>query len=67
MKTGLRMGLVLALLASSGCATIRAQRLRSKLRNTPAPNFQLTSTDGRSVQLSDFHGKPVLLAFFAVG
>jgi peroxiredoxin Q/BCP len=30
----------------------------------PAPSFTLTSDDGESVSLSDFHGKPVVLYFY---
>ena len=32
-----------------------------------APDFTLESLDGRSVSLHDFHGKPVLVAFWAPG
>jgi len=33
--------------------------------NTPAPNFELENLFGQSVQLGDFHGKTVLLNFWA--
>ncbi|MBR6593772.1 MAG: thioredoxin-dependent thiol peroxidase [Clostridia bacterium] len=31
---------------------------------SPAPDFTLTDSDGRSVSLSDFHGKRVVLYFY---
>jgi peroxiredoxin len=31
---------------------------------TPAPDFTLTSSSGEQVSLSDFRGKPVILAFY---
>ena len=31
-----------------------------------APDFELKTTDGESVSLSDFHGKPVTLNFWAL-
>jgi cytochrome oxidase Cu insertion factor (SCO1/SenC/PrrC family) len=34
---------------------------------TTAPDFSLTTLDGRKVSLSDYRGKPVLLVFWAVG
>jgi len=30
--------------------------------NTPAPDFELVDTQGRTVRLSDYRGKPVILA-----
>lgn len=29
----------------------------------PAPDFELTDTQGQSIRLSQFRGRPVLLAF----
>jgi peroxiredoxin len=29
----------------------------------PAPDFELTDTQGRNVRLSQFRGRPVVLAF----
>ncbi len=34
-------------------------------RGEPAPEFELSALDGRSVKLSDFRGRPVLLNFWA--
>jgi thiol-disulfide isomerase/thioredoxin len=44
-----------------------ASALRSSLRSTGqmAPDFELESLDGKTVRLSDFHGKAVLLNFWA--
>ena len=56
----------IALLAGTGCAaTKRASRQR--LVGKQAADFALSDLDGETVRLSDFHGKPVLLAFWAYG
>jgi thiol-disulfide isomerase/thioredoxin len=34
-------------------------------KSTPAPDFTLESLDGKNMRLSDFHGKAVLLNFWA--
>src|SRR5438046_7019215 len=36
-----------------------------KLQGQPAPDFALPSLDGNTLKLSDFHGKAVLLNFWA--
>ena len=33
----------------------------------PAPDFSVTLTDGRTVSLKDFRGKPVLVNFWGSG
>src|SRR5258708_8010116 len=38
---------------------------RSKVQGQPAPDFSLTAVDGKTVKLSDFRGKAVLLNFWA--
>lgn len=45
----------------------KQRELVASLTNKPAPSFELTALDGAKVKLSDFRGKPVLLAFFAYG
>jgi peroxiredoxin len=37
----------------------------NKLVNQPAPDFALSSLDGKTLKLSDYHGKAVLLNFWA--
>jgi peroxiredoxin len=37
----------------------------AKLLNQPAPDFALASLDGKTLKLSDYHGKAVLLNFWA--
>ena len=40
-------------------------KLVGNVQGVPAPDFTLTSLDGRTVKLSDFRGKAVLLNFWA--
>ena len=45
-----------------------AQQSRGMLTpKTPAPNFTLNATPDQKVSLSDFCGKPVVLAFYPAG
>ena len=37
----------------------------SKLQNQPAPDFSLNALDGKTLKLSDYRGKAVLLNFWA--
>ncbi len=37
----------------------------SPIVGSPAPDFQLNTLDGKPVRLSDLHGKPVLINFWA--
>lgn len=64
LSAGLSVFLVLS---SAGCASWRENRLASRLRSEPLPDFELTALDGGSVRLSDLRGKPVVLAFFGHG
>jgi peroxiredoxin len=49
--------------------TRRSQPLQQggagKLQGQPAPDFSLASLDGKTLKLSDYHGKAVLLNFWA--
>ncbi len=55
--------IVLGLL-TSGCASAKYAQ---EMKGTQAPDFELASLDGGKVKLSDYRGKPVLLAFWAYG
>lgn len=41
--------------------------VRERLAGKEAPDFTLKSLDGANVRLSSFRGKPVMLAYWAVG
>ena len=62
-------GLTALILFSSltGCTMMTESRLLKERKGKPAPEFSLRSIEGRTVRLSDYAGKPVVLAFFAVG
>ena len=62
-RTALLLG-VAGLVALGGCME---SRYRTYWKNKAAPDFQLNDLSGQSVRLSDFRGKPVLLAFWAHG
>jgi cytochrome c biogenesis protein CcmG/thiol:disulfide interchange protein DsbE len=49
--------------AASG--TPQAHRVNVAQVGAPAPNFELQTLDGRTVQLADFRGRPVLVNFWA--
>ena len=51
----------------AGCAQIEASRFVNRMKNKPAPDFELVALDGGTVKLSDLRGSPVLLAFWAYG
>ena len=44
---------------------LRPNSMVGDVRGLPAPDFELTSLDGKRVKLSDFRGKAVLLNFWA--
>jgi cytochrome c biogenesis protein CcmG/thiol:disulfide interchange protein DsbE len=45
--------------------TPQAHRVNVAQVGAPAPNFELQTLDGRTVQLADFRGRPVLVNFWA--
>lgn len=51
--------------ASGAAADAMPAELGRDLRGTAAPNFQLTSIDGRHIQLADLKGKTVIVNFWA--
>ena len=54
-------------LIAAGCANIDERRFINRVKNKPAPDFQLDDLTGAPVKLSSFRGTPVVLAFFAYG
>ena len=62
-----RISTVLTVLSLAGCADMGHRQFVAKIKNKPAPDFELTALDGAKVRLSDQRGKPVLVAFFAYG
>ena len=48
----------------AGCST-NLPPAESTSVGSPAPDFQLSDLDGKTVSLSDFQGKPVLINFWA--
>ena len=57
----------LVLMASAGCLSQAQRDFASRLEGKLAPDFELLSLNGDKVKLSQFRGKPVVLAFFAFG
>ena len=57
----------LLLLAAAGCVSAEHDRFTREWRAKPAPDFELKALDGDVVQLSDYRGQPVLLAFWGHG
>ena len=64
--------ILLVLLLAGGIYTVlrhrseaRERHIRALADRTPAPNFSLTDLQGKSLQLTDFRGKVVLLDYWA--
>lgn len=55
---------ILSLLVMAGMACVTRADVKT---NDPAPDFTLTSCDGKTVKLSDYHGKIVVLEWFNYG
>ena len=67
MRRFLRGFMAPALLLTVGCISADQRRFEAHVRDKPALDFELEALDGGNVKLSDFRGKPVLLAFWAHG
>jgi peroxiredoxin len=61
------IAVVISLMLVFGIQKTRHNRqpAAGKLQGQPAPDFNLASLDGKNLKLSDFHGKAVLLNFWA--
>jgi thiol-disulfide isomerase/thioredoxin len=58
---------VLAMIGVAGCASGEYRKFEARWKNKPAADFELAAVDGGKVKLSDYRGKPVVLAFWALG
>ncbi len=67
MKRTIAIGAAFMILGATGCAGTAERRFIARVKDNPAPDFELTALDGGQVKLSDFRGKPVVLAFWAFG
>lgn len=51
--------------ASGPCAGSSVVCVTSPMLGKPAPDFTLTTTDGQTVKLSDYRGRPLIVNFWA--
>jgi peroxiredoxin len=56
---------LLALTACSGSHTVRADSVKAPQERKTAPDFALKDINGKTVRLSDFRGKTVMIDFWA--
>ena len=62
MKRLLCTSLLLGTVTSAGCSQLAEGYFVWNVKNKPVPDFELTAIDGATVRLSDYRGRPVLLA-----
>lgn len=65
-RTALALPAAMLSAALTGCAGSTSEFERQWAGRTP-PDFQLANLDGETTSLSQFRGRPVLLAFWAHG
>ena len=54
-------------LVMTGCKMGGADASAAHLRGKVAPDFTLKDLDNQDIKLSDYRGKPIMLAFWAYG
>jgi len=65
MSHGVKVGLAAFFFAALLTTGIALSRKSGPLVDAPAPNFQVTTFDGRKLSLADFKGQVVILNFWA--
>jgi cytochrome oxidase Cu insertion factor (SCO1/SenC/PrrC family) len=56
---------VCLIIGLGGCVGSQERQFVAAVKGKPATDFTLTSLGGEDVRLSQFHGQPVVLAFWA--
>ena len=65
MKRLLCTSLLITPVTSAGCSQLAERYFVLKVINKPVPDFELKAIDGEKVRLSQFRGRPVVLAFWS--
>ena len=65
MKRLLCTSLLITPVTSAGCSRLAERYFVLKVINKPVPDFELKAIDGEKVRLSQFRGRPVVLAFWS--
>ena len=67
MKRLALCGLATATMWQAGCTEMTRAAYVRRMTGRQAPDFELPALDGGNVKLSQYRGKPVVLAFWAYG
>ena len=67
VRRGLIVVIVIAVVLLLGRGWAAQRRFLSQVQGQLAADFELTALDGDTVRVADYRGKPVVLAFWAVG